>query len=452
MKLSFHGATEEVTGSCFLLTTEHGRLLIDCGMRQGERVCQLHDLDQFTFDPATLTAVAVTHSHFDHTGRLPELVARGFTGPIYSTPPTKAITKIILDDSLNIMTENAERCGDTMPYDEVAKNQALEQMVGVAYHTAIEPFKGVSVMFHDAGHILGSSFISVEVKETGKDPIKLVFSGDIGNDDVPILPDTEVLSSADWVICESTYGDRDHEPPRERSAKLAAFANKILKQEGTLLIPAFSVERTQEILYELANLVEKGKIPQVPVYLDSPLAIRATTIYRHYRHYLQLDHPILAGEELFSFPMLRETLLTDQSKAINLDHRPKIIVAGNGMMTGGRILHHLMRYLPDPNSGLLVVGFQAPGTLGRRILNGDKQVHIYREAIDVKLTIENIEAFSAHGDRDKLSRWLIPETGKIKKIFLVHGEGKTKIAFTDLLKKRTDAEIIIPRLNQEFEF
>ncbi len=445
MRISFHGATEEVTGSCFLLETASGNVLIDCGMKQGERMCILRTLDPFSFDIKKIVAVVVTHAHFDHTGRLPELIAQGYTGPIFMTPPTKALTDIILEDSLNIMRENAERCGDEVPYTKEDKDAMLSQIQGVNYHTTFEPVPGISIMFHDAGHILGSAFISIDAE--GK---RVVFSGDIGNDDVPILPDTEPIHRADYVVCEATYGDRDHEPTSERGGKLLAFAKKVLGRKGTLLIPAFSVERTQELLYELDLLITQGKLPHVPIFLDSPLAIRATSLYRHFAHHLQVDHPMMQGD-FFSFPSLRETLSAEESKKINDNHGPKIIIAGNGMMTGGRILHHLRRYISDERSGLLVIGFQAPGTLGRKILNRAPEVKIFGQEIPVRAEVGVIESFSAHGDRGKLARWLQPEEGAIQKIFLVHGEDASKMSFAEYIQKTSNAEVLIPRLHQVYD-
>jgi metallo-beta-lactamase family protein len=454
MRLSFFGATEEVTGSCFLVESGTSKILIDCGMKQGERMCILRSLEDFGFTPSSLNAVLVTHAHFDHTGRLPELVHKGYKGPIYMTAPTKSLTAIILDDSLGIMTENAKRCGDPVPYEKEDELTAIAQMQGVNYHTEFEPAPGIKVMFHDAGHILGSSFITLdfehELTESGK-PLRIAFSGDLGNDDVPILSETDALHRADIVVCESTYGDRDHEPTSQRTVELEAFAKKVLERHGTLIIPAFSIERTQELLYELDKLVEEKKLPQVPIYLDSPLAIKATEIYRHFDQYLKFDHPAFKDNDFFSFPTLKETVSADESKLINEDHRPKIIIAGNGMMTGGRVLHHLKRYLDDKNSGVLVVGFQAPGTLGRKILSGTPSVRIYGEEVKVFAEVASIESFSAHGDRAKIARWLHTEEGSVKKIFLVHGEGRTKESFAQYLKKSLSAEIILPRIGQVFE-
>ncbi len=455
MRLSFHGAVEEVTGSCFLVETQQAKILFDAGMKQGERMCMTRSLDPFVFDVTHLDAVLVTHAHFDHTGRLPELVKLGYRGPIYLTAPTKALANIILEDALKIMAENSERCGDPTPYSREDQQLAMSLMQGIGYHTEFAVAPGVKAMFHDAGHILGSSFISLDIEERLNalgQPLRLVFSGDVGNDNIPILPATEPLQRADIVVCESTYGDTIHEPAQARSKLLADFATKVLKRGGTLVIPAFSIERTQELLYEFDTLLLDKRLPSVPIYLDSPMAIRATDVYRHFKQYLKFDHPVLGPDnDFFSFPSLRETMLTEASKLINDDKRPKIIIAGNGMMTGGRVLHHLKRHVSDPLSGVLVVGYQAKGTLGRKILDHEKTVRIYREEYPVRAEVLSIEAFSAHADKDKLLRWLHPQEGKVSKIFLVHGDNPVKTAFAEFLKNSLSAEIIIPSLSQSFE-
>lgn len=457
MKLSFQGAAEGVTGSCHMVETSKGKLLIDCGMFQGERICSKHNLEPFSFDPKEISAVIVTHAHVDHTGRLPLLIARGFTGKIFFTPPTLALSKLILADTQHIMADNAKRCGDPQLY-------SIEDMEGVGrhaetrnYHEAFEPIPGVTAMFHDAGHILGSSYITVEIPaeetKTGE-KMRFVFSGDVGNDDVPILPDTEQLSHADVAIVESTYGDRDHGPTAERTQKLLDTVKKVIDRGGTLLIPAFSIERTQELMYEIDGLIDAGKLPRFPIYLDSPLAIRATELYRHFKEYLTFDRPILSSKDLdfFAFPGLHETLDKDASRAINNDHHAKIIIAGSGMMTGGRILHHLMRYLGDPKNCVLIVGYQANGTLGAAIAQHAKQVNIFSEMIPVRAEVSYIHEFSAHGDRSKVARWLTTEEGSVKKVFLVHGDTDAKISFKAFLEQKIPGEIFIPKLYEVFEF
>ncbi|MCR4312228.1 MAG: MBL fold metallo-hydrolase, partial [Candidatus Uhrbacteria bacterium] len=428
MRITFYGAVEDVTGSCFLVETNGKRILVDCGMHQGERMCSTKNSEPFGFDPKHIDAVFVTHAHFDHTGRLPDLVKQGYHGPIFMTPPTAALSEIVLADSVNVMRENAEKCGDVALYGLNELKAMLKLVETVSYHAEFAPVPGVKAMFHDAGHILGSSYISLDAEGE-----RIVFSGDLGNDDVPILPATDPLHHADIVVCESTYGDKEHDPVSVRGPKLAAFVKKVIGRKGTIIIPAFSIERTQELLYELDQLLVKGEIPAVPIYLDSPLAIRATGLYRHFKEYLLFEHPAVKGPDgdFFSFPTLRETLSSEESKLINDDKRPKIIIAGNGMMTGGRVLHHLKRYLSDERAGLLIVGFQAPHTMGRKVQDGATSVKIYGDEVAVRATVERIEAFSAHADQKKLTKWLKPEEGKEPKIFLVHGENPVKERFAE---------------------
>ncbi|MEK7105639.1 MAG: MBL fold metallo-hydrolase [Patescibacteria group bacterium] len=449
MRLSFHGAAREVTGSCMLLESGSTKLLIDCGMFQGERMCGRKNFDEFGFDPATITAVVVTHPHLDHVGRLPRLVQLGFTGPIYFTEPAAALTRIVLEDAAHVMTDNAERCGDETLYTAEDLARVFEQSKPINYHNAFM-VGDLSLMFHDAGHVLGSAYVSIEVE--GK---RLVFSGDIGNDNVPIMSETEPISHADVVICESTYGARIHEPTSERESKLKVVIKQSIEAGGVLLIPAFSIERTQELLYALNNLLPTlPESQRVPIYLDSPLAIRATELYRHFKNYLHFDTPILAeaDRDFFSFPNLRETLNAEESKAIARAKKPKVIIAGSGMMTGGRILHHLIQYLPDPNTTLLIIGYLAHGTLGRTLYEGAKEVTIFGRRIEVNAKMVGIGAFSAHGDQNKLTRWLKPTDGKDpQKVFLVHGDQEDKQIFAEHLKKQITSEIIIPEYHQAFD-
>jgi metallo-beta-lactamase family protein len=446
MKISFYGAAEEVTGSCHLLTcldaqNVERRILIDCGMFQGEQLCATKNKKPFAFDSSNIDGVFVTHPHADHTGRLPVLVKSGYTGTIYMTEPCFSLTKLVLEDAHHIMVEDSEKCGSEVLYDLEDLIGVFEQAKPVSYHEAIELAPGVSVMFHDAGHVLGSAYITVEAE--GK---RVVFSGDIGNDDVPILPPTDPISHADVVVCESTYGHRVHEDPATRSSLLRAAMEETLHENGVLLIPAFSIERTQELLYEMDLILRDLKTSE-PIYLDSPMAIKATQLYRDFKGYLRFQSPILEepDRDFFSFPNLHETLSVDASKQINDAPAPKIIIAGSGMMNGGRIMHHLTRYLPNGNTTILVVGYQAAGTIGRQIFEGAKQVSIYGQKVDVRAKIQGIGAFSAHGDQNKLTRWMKPEDGIMpKKIFLVHGDEDAKIEFAEHLRKELKTEVVIP--------
>lgn len=449
LSISFHGGVKGVTGSCHELHTVAGSVLVDCGMFQGSVETESGNAAPFSFDPSAILAVCVTHPHADHTGRLPKLVKDGFAGTIYMTPPCLALSRIVLEDTAQMMLADQKHSGVAPSFTVADVATCLDQVKTVGYHQTITLADGVTAMFHDAGHVLGSAYVSVEVEGT-----RVVFSGDIGNDDVPILPPTEPLSHADIVVCESTYGDRVHEDTSRRRAKLMEAIAEVVALRGTLLIPAFSVERTQELLYELDRLLLEELKTDMPIYLDSPMAIRATQAYRDFKEYLQFNAPILSepDRDFFSFPNLRETLSVEASKAINDVPAPKIVIAGSGMMSGGRIMHHLLRALPLSSTVLLIIGYQGEGTLGRVIFNGAKEVSIYGQRVAVRAHVRAIGAFSAHGDRDKLTRWLTPEDGKTpRRIFLVHGDTNQKLAFKTHLEQTLKTAVEIPEPEQSFD-
>lgn len=420
MQISFHGAAREVTGSCSLLTSGKNKILIDCGMFQGSQFNEAKNQDRFQFNPKELTSVIVTHAHLDHVGRLPLLIKNGYAGHIFATPPTVELTKLILEDALEVMIYNKRKFGSPILYESTDIANVVSQMKAVDYHKPHELYD-LTFEFHDAGHIFGSAF--VEFNGEGK---RVVFSGDVGNVNVPILRDTEILpDDIDILVCESTYGDRLHETPMARQELLQNLISQAIGRGGTLMIPSFSLERTQELIYDLNDLIDrKRKLPRVPIFLDSPLAIDATKIYRKFTQYYdaEAERLVKKGNDLFEFPGLAMTETREESKHINQIIGPKIIIAGAGMMNGGRIVHHAMRYLSDERNTLLIIGYQAENTLGRKILDGDSPVEIMGEKIPVRCHVKAIGALSAHADQNKLLDWIGGGTSIPKKVLINHGE------------------------------
>src|SRR3989338_4545050 len=416
MRITFCGAAGEVTGSCYLLETASAKVLVDCGMFQGSQFSDDRNRAAFPFDPKTIDALLITHAHLDHVGRIPKLVAEGFRGPIFVTAPTAALSKLILEDALEVMRYETEKQGREMFFQKEDVERAVSMFKIVQYRTPVMPATGMQAIFHDAGHILGSSFIEIEAEGT-----RIVFSGDFGNKDVPILRSPEKLPAVDVLVMESTYGAHLYEDTTARVGKLRALIIRTIAQKGVLLIPAFAIERIQEILYELDELVEKNMIPRVTIFLDSPLAIRATEVFRQSSAFY--DEEALAriskSKDLFNFPGLTSTITRDESRRINDAPFPKVIIAGAGMMTGGRILHHARRYLKDRNSAILFVGYQAEHTLGRRILDGADHVYIYDERVIIRASVEKIGGYSAHADRTQLIAWVKEASSAPARIFLV---------------------------------
>lgn len=449
MKIHFYGAAREVTGTCYLLETGSQKVLIDCGIFQGEHDDSKRNLLPFPFSPQEIDAVFVTHPHMDHVGRVPQLVKRGYRGPIFATPPTVDLAQLLWKDMLNVM-EDAHKRGDVPPmYDEHDVEHAAEKLEAIEYGQAVTVGAGaVTAVFHDAGHVLGSSFIEFRVE--GK---TIVFSGDVGNDDVPLMRPTARLPALDALIVESTYGDRVHEAPQARVDVLRDAVRETVSRQGVLMIPTFAIERTQEIVLTLHRLAEQGEIPRVPVFLDSPLAIAATHVYEEYARYFNADAKaeMLSGHDLFSLPGFLATRTVDMSKKINEVLPPKVILAGAGMMTGGRILHHLIRYLPDPRSMLMIVGFQAAGTIGRKLYEGAKSVRIHGQDVAVRATVKSVGAWSAHADQAKLLRWISEAEKKPKAVLITHGEEHAAEALARKLKRDMDIDAYVPAPGQEFD-
>jgi len=453
MHITFCGAAREVTGSCNLLQADGLNILVDCGMFQGGAEHEVKNFHPLSFNPTEINAVIVTHAHLDHVGRLPLLIKGGYTGYFYATPATIELAELILEDTLHIMTYNNEKLGTPILYSSQDIAGVMSQFKPLDYHELLVlPGKTgeVKIEFYDAGHIFGSVFVVIEAE--GK---RVVFSGDIGNVQVPILKETESLpSDVDILICESTYGDRLHESSEKRQEIIEKMVSKAVTEGGVLMIPSFSLERTQELIYDLNDLIDrKHHLERVPIFLDSPLAIGATKVYRKYVKYYDEEAKRLvdSGDELFEFPGLTMCDTKEESMRINQVPSPKIVIAGAGMMNGGRIVHHARRYLSDERSTLLIIGYQASGTLGRRILEGESPVNIFGEQVPVRCRIDAIGALSAHGDQKKLVEWI--GSGKVppKQVYLNHGEPLASEALVEKLNETYSLKVGIANFDLTIE-
>jgi len=445
--LTCYGGVGSVTGANFMLKHGSDRLLVDCGLIQGSRFSLPQNKEAFGYDPRTVDTLLITHAHLDHVGRIPKLVREGFSGVIYSTESTRELAQLILEDSLGILGKEAESLGEEVLYteDDVHKTFALWKTV--SYRERIHVGKETDATFRDAGHILGSATITIHAGDKN-----ILFTGDLGNSPAPLLRETESISDSDYIIMESVYGDRVHEGVDERDQILRTVIEESITRGGALLIPAFSIERTQNLLYVINNLVEENKIPSVPVFLDSPMAIEATRIYKAYQRNFntEIKQEIKAGDDIFSFPNLHMTKTTDESKTINGVPNPKIIIAGSGMSNGGRIVHHERRYLPDRNSTILFAGYQSAGSLGRRIQEGAKEVSIFGDRISVRAHTRTLTGYSAHMDRDGLVDFVSHSKDRVAKVFVVMGETKSSLFLAQRLHDYLDVDAIVPEAHTKY--
>jgi metallo-beta-lactamase family protein len=462
--LSFWGGVGTVTGSKYLIETEHASVLVDCGLFQGHRELRERNWEDPPFSPSALDAVLITHAHVDHTAYLPRLVRLGFRGPVYCSRGTADLLKILLPDSARLQEEEAEyrnrkgltRHQPALPlYTEEDARAALELLrpqpnAGEAREVA----PGVRAGFRVAGHILGSSLVLVEVEGAGADGAgrRVLFSGDLGHYDQPIIRDPEPPPTCDYMLVESTYGDRLH-APEDPKDELARIINETSGRGGTLLIPAFAIGRTQEIVYLIRELEDEGRVPVLPVRVDSPMAAAATRVYNqrteeHDEEYASVlaerRHPIRTRQ-------MQTASSREESKRINEERGPRIIVSASGMMTGGRVLHHAQRVLPDENSTVLFVGFQAAGTTGRRVLDGQPEVTIFKRPVPVRCRVERVGGFSAHADWKEVLRWLEGMTAAPRRSFTTHGEPEAAAAMAAHIRERYGWRVDAPQYGERVE-
>ncbi len=496
--IQFLGAVGTVTGSQFLVTVGDRRVLVDCGMFQGSPEEVSRNRVPFAFDPGKLDALLLTHAHLDHCGRIPALVKAGYRGPVHATQATLDIAEIVWLDAAKLQQEAAERYrrkhpeeaaaeegagteeaaveetdedlpkrlreakpeGRTMTreplYVESDVEQTMRQVKAARYETELNVTDGVTAIFHDAGHIIGSAIIELRLTD-GDRTTTIVFSGDLGRDTSPILRDPTRLSHADYVLVESTYGDREHAPQEEAVNELVSAIGEVANDRGVLLVPAFAIGRTQELIWVLDYLVREGRIPRLPLFLDSPMASRATKVY--------LDHPetydeetsklLHSGESPLEYPGQEFTDSVEQSKAIRTKPRPIIVVAASGMLTGGRIMHHLKDFLPDPNCTLLFIGYQGEGTLGRHLQTGGKTARIDHQEWDVRCRVKTISGFSAHADEHELARWLGAfgsergGNGTPRRVFVVHGDPDAAEAFATRIREELHMDPYLPQWKEQ---
>lgn len=463
MKITFEGAAQTVTGSRHLIEVNGHKILLDCGLFQGKRDENYEKNQKFEFDPASVDAVILSHAHIDHSGNLPNLVKCGFKGPIYATPPTATLGNIMLQDSAHLQEQdvlyvNKKRAAHGLPameplYTLADALEAIDQYYPINYGDAFSPVPGVTVRFFNAGHILGSAAIRLDVDENGQHK-SLWFSGDIGRNGLPLLPDPVMPSDVDYLLMECTYGDENHDSVESAYDKFKAIVVKTINRGGKVIIPAFAVGRTQEIVYFLNMMKAENLINALPVYVDSPLAVAASKIFRGYPEYFDEETNDFIRKEkhpALDFDGLRYISTVEESKALNFKKGPMVIISASGMAEAGRILHHLKNNIEDRNNSVLICGWQAPNTLGRRIVDKDRRVKIYGEEYDLLAEVVTINGLSAHAGQDYLLQYASAVKGRVKKIFLVHGESDAAAVFQAKLKEAGIGPVEYPIYQQQVE-
>ena len=458
MRIQFIGAAQTVTGSMHLLEVDGKRVLLDCGFFQGKRAESIRLNKNFTyFHPAEIDAVILSHAHIDHSGNLPNLVKQGFSGPIFATPATRDLSGIMLTDSAKIQEQDTEFLNKKLAkrgepllapiYDTEDALAVMPLFVTVSYHHEITVVDGVHLTFLDAGHILGSAMVQLRITDDGSEKI-LVFTGDLGRRNMPILKNPDPVQEADVLISESTYGGRRHDPIQDMEDQLKDVILRTIKRGGKVVIPAFSIERTQEITYTLHRLFDRKALPRIPVFVDSPLSVNATEVFRLHPECFNKDifKMVIAHDDPFGFEFIKYIRSVEDSKKLNDMKEPMVIISASGMCESGRILHHLANNVGDPKNTILIVGYQAPETLGRRILNHQQELKIFGEMFPLKAEVVEMHSFSAHADHDDIVSFVEKfDKAKLKQIFLVHGEPDGQNALKESLSKLGFKNISAPK-------
>jgi metallo-beta-lactamase family protein len=453
LKICFHGGVDSVTGANFVLHDQENnfRIMIDCGLAQGLSKNEKDpNYEDFKYNPRDIDFLIVTHAHIDHIGRIPKLVHDGFAGSIISTKPTQEIVPLMFEDAVNIIGDNARKKDIAPLYTKEDIERTLSMWQSIDYHQFFNLNDRFDILFKDAGHILGSGIVYIKDKKLKKN---YVFTGDLGNSPTPLIRNTEKIDDADYLVMESVYGDRNHEDKIERKEKLAEIINKIIERKGTLLIPVFSLEKTQVLLHEMNDLIEGRIIKSVPVFFDSPLGIKLTDVYAsQFKNFNEkVQARILSGDDIFDFPKLIKTMDKADSQAIHKTLGPKIIIASSGMSVGGRILDHERHYLPDPKNAILFIGYQVAGSLGRMIQQGEKHIMIDGKKVPVSAEILTVSGYSSHMDSDNLVDFVANTADRVKKVFVVMGESKASLFLVQKLRDNLGVDAIHPEVGECFE-
>ncbi len=448
-KITFLGGAKSVTGANYLIEFNKTRVLVDCGLLQGTSYAEEFNYLPFSYNPKLIDYVLLTHSHADHSGRLPKLYREGFRGKLLTSGPTLEIIRVALPDNLGLVKEEAENHGHEPLFNQSDLDGVLSLSEGIDYEREID-LGEIRVVFHDAGHILGSAIIEIRYENK-----KIFFTGDLGNPPTPFLNQPYLPDDGDYVVIESAYGGRIHEDFSERKIKLLRAIERTITRGGTVMIPSFAIERTQQVLFELNDFINERNITRVPIFVDSPLASKLTEVYKKNSKYFSQEAQtiIKSGDDIFDFPGLRFTNSVIESKSINNIKGSKIIIAGSGMSNGGRILHHEIRYLPDPRSCLVIVGYQVEGSIGRKIIDGAKSVKIFGEHIPVNCEIVAIGGNSAHAEQNGLNNWAasVARGGKLKDVFIVQGEEEAANDLAKSIKSTSGVECTVPSSGDSFE-